>query len=65
MAIHVQHTYSTHVEVTFDNRFRYAACGSMDEILEAVCDALVHHDFTNADVNDIETGELLMVVNRT
>ena len=69
MAIHVQHTYSTHVEIIYQSAdgagLREATCGTMDDILEHVCDVLVHHHFTNADVCSAETGEVIMIVTRT
>lgn len=70
MAINIQHTYSTHVEISFlDRANNYAlkeqTCGSMDEIAEHVCMVLVKHDFTYADVIDASTGELLLIVERT
>lgn len=69
MAIHVQHTYSTHVIITYTAadgaELNEAAVGSMDELLENVCDVLVHHNFNHADVCDASTGEVLMIVDRT
>lgn len=65
MAINIQHTYTTHVEITFDQRFRYCTCGSMDEIAETVCKILVKNNFISADVCSAETGELLMIIERT
>jgi len=69
MAIHVQHTYTTHVEIIYRAQdgagLHEATCGSMDDILEHVCDVLVHHHFTSADVCSAETGEVLMIVERS
>lgn len=70
MAITIQHTYTAHVEISFlDCENNYAmkeqTCGSMDEIAEHVCEVLVKHDFTYADVIDATTGELLLVAERT
>ena len=70
MAINIQHTYSAHVEISFlDRAHNYAlkeqTCGSMDEIAEHVCEVLVKHDFTSADVVDSTTGELLLIVERS
>ena len=70
MAINIQHTYSTHVEISFlDRAHNYAlkeqTCGSMDEIAEHACEVLVKHNFTCADVIDASTGELLLIVERT
>lgn len=70
MAINIQHTYSTHVEISFlDHAHNYAlkeqTCGSMDEVAEHVCEVLVKHNFASADVIDTSTGELLMIVERS
>ena len=69
MAIHVRHTYCTHVEIIFQSAdgvgLHEATVGDMDEILEHVCDVLVHHGFSHADVCSAETGEILMEVERT
>ena len=70
MAINIQHTYATHVEISFlDNLHNYAlkeqTCGSMDEIAEHACEVLVKHSFNSADVIDASTGELLLIVERT
>lgn len=65
MAINIRHTYCTHVEVILDGVFRYGATGNLDEIAESVCEYLIKHNFTIADVCSDETGEVLMVIKRT
>ena len=65
MAINIRHTYSTHVEIILDGIFRYGATGDLDEIAEIACEYLVKHNFSIADVISAETGELLMVIERT
>lgn len=65
MAFNIQHTYCTHVNITFDDDFEVSTCGSMDEIQEAVMLDMVKHNFTHADICDASTGEVLMVVDRT
>ena len=69
MAINIQHTYCTHVEImytaTHGAYLREATVGSMDEIQEHVCEVLIKHNFTHADVCSAETGEVLMIVDRT
>lgn len=65
MAINIQHTYTTQVEVILDGAFRYNAIGNLDEIAEGVCTHLVKHNFITADVISAETGEVLMVIKRT
>jgi hypothetical protein len=37
----------------------------MDDIAEQVCEVLVKHNFAYADVCSAETGEVLMVIERT
>ena len=69
MAIDIRHIYSTHVEITFYSAdgitLRCRDCGQMDDIAERVCEVLVKHNFSYADICSAETGELLMVVERT
>ena len=70
MAINIHYVYSTNVEISFlDRAHNYAlkeqTCGSMDEITEHICEVLVKHDFTYADVIDATSGELLLVIERT
>ena len=69
MAIYIQHTYTTTVQVTYrerdtDREFRRNSCGSMDEIAEMVVEDLVKHNFSSADVCSNETGEHLMINER-
>ena len=70
MAINIRRTYTTHVTVSFYSEsdgfsLRYDDCGSMDDIAERICKVLVKHSFDYADACSCETGELLMVVERT
>ena len=69
MAINIRHTYSTRVEITFyaENGITLHCrdFGQMDEIAEQVCEVLVKHNFAYADICSSETGELLMVIERT
>lgn len=70
MAINIRHTYTSHVAVSFYSEsdgfsLRYDDCGSMDDIAERICEVLVKHNFDYADVCSSETGELLMVIERT
>lgn len=71
MAINIQHTYNTYVEIIYypkadDKGGLYEnTCGPMDDIAEHVCEILVKHNFVAANVCSIETGEVLMTVERT
>ena len=69
MAINIRHTYSAHVEIIFyaDDgiTLRCNDCGQMDDIAEQVCEVLVKHNFAYADICSAETGEVLMVIERT
>ena len=69
MAFNIQHTYCTHVEIIYtanDGAGLYeTTVGNMDELMEHVYAVLVHHGFAHADVCDAETGEVLMIVDRT
>ena len=69
MAINIRHTHSAHVEITFYAEdgitLRCRDCGQMDDIAEHVCVNLVQHKFVSADVCSAETGEVLMIIERT
>lgn len=70
MAINIRHTHVAHVSVVFydddaEISLRYDDCSSMDAIAEQVCEVLVKHNFSYADVCSAETGEVLMVIERT
>ena len=69
MAINIRHTYNTNVEIHYytDDGYtlRCRDCGDMDSIAERVCEVLVKHNFTYADICSIETGEVLIVIERT
>lgn len=65
MAINIRHTYATQVEVVLDGIFHYDATGDLDEIAESACEHLIKHNFTVADVCSVETGEVLMIIERT
>ena len=71
MAINIQHTYTTYVEIIYypnnDDAcgLHETTVGSMDDIQEHVCEILIKHNFAGADVCSTETGEVLMVIERT
>ena len=69
MAINIRHTYNAHVEICYYSDDGYTLrcndCGEMDNIAERVCEVLVKHNFSHADVCSAETGEVLMIIERT
>lgn len=70
MAINIQHTYTCCVEITYrttnsNSEFRRCSYGTMDEIAERASKDLIFHSFDSADVCSSETGEVLMVIERT
>lgn len=70
MTINIRHAHVAHVTVTFydddeEISLRYDDCSSMDAIAEQACKVLVKHNFSYADVRSTETGEVLMVIERT
>lgn len=71
MAINIQHTYTTHVDIHYycGNGYGYVLhsedCDNMDNIAERVCRILVKHNFSYADVCSAETGEVLMKIERS
>ena len=69
MALHVKHTYSTHVEISYldpigNYSLKENQCGNMDELAEHMCEVIVKHNFTLADACDANTGELVLTVER-
>ena len=69
MAINIRHTYNAHVEICYYSDEGYTLrcndCGEMDDIAERTCEILVKHNFSYADVCSAETGEVLMIIERT
>ena len=69
MAINIQHVYTTHVDIIFYSNdgltLRCKDVGTMDDISERVSEILVKHNFVSADVSSAETGEILLIVERT
>ena len=69
MALNTFYIYTTHVTCNFYTRhgetLHYDDCGTLDEIHERMCEVLVKHNFDDADACSVETGEVLMVVQRT
>lgn len=69
MAISIKHTYSTTVEIYYyddENGFtcRSRDNGNLDAISERVCEALIKHNFSRAEVCSAETLEALMIIER-
>lgn len=69
MSLHIRHTYCTHVVIYYDRDdyedLSERLCDNMDDIAEYVCERLIKHNFSRADICSAETGEVLMVVERT
>jgi len=69
MTIHTYYIYTTHVTCRFytadGETLRCDDYGTLDDIHERACNILVKHNFINADVCSSETGEILMVIERT
>lgn len=63
--INIKYTYSTNTCVLFDNDFRMPLSGTMDDIAVCVMTEMCKHNFTHADVCSEETGEVLMVIERS
>lgn len=69
MAFNTFYIYNTHVTCNFYDHndsygLRYDDNGTLDEIHERMCKVLVKHNFDYADACS-ETGEVLMVIERT
>lgn len=69
MAINIQHTYTTHVNIHYYSEdgctLHCRDCGDMDSIAERICTVLVKHNFSYSDVCSEETGEVLMTIERS
>ena len=69
MAINTYYVYTTRVSCRFftgdDEILHCEDCGTLDKIHDRVCEILIKHNFTDADVCSTETGEVLMVIKRT
>lgn len=66
--IKIEYTYSVHATVLFYGEdgitFRYNDNGSIGDIVERATDAIFTHNFTNADITDSNTDEVLATVTR-
>ncbi len=70
--ITIEHRYCTPVEILYRpsttdgsyGLYEYTT-GNMDEIAEHICEVLVKHNLSAADVCSEETGEILMVIKRS
>lgn len=68
MAINIKHTYTTNVEIRYYGDDGYLYChdgGDMDSIAERICEFLIKHNFSYADVCSADTGEVLMKIERS
>lgn len=71
MAITIEHTYSTSVEIIYYScendtlGLHEKTVGTMDDVSEHICEILVKHNFVGADVCSAETGEVLMIITRS
>lgn len=69
MAINIQHTYTTRVDIHYYGENGYTLqghdLGDMDSIAERVCEVLIKHNFSHADVCSTKTGEVLMSLERS
>ena len=68
MAINIKHTHTTRVEIYYHGEdgyiFRSCDNGSMDAISERVCEVLIKHNFSCAEVCSAETLDALMIIER-
>ena len=69
MAINIQHTYSARVDIYYHSEDGHALhgcdCDNMDSIAERICEVLVKHNFSFAEVYSARTCELLMKIERS
>lgn len=68
--ITIKHCYCTTVEILYHNRkdtyyLIENKTDTMDNIAEHVCEVIVNHDFSRADVCSSETGEILLTIERS
>ena len=69
MTINIKHTYVVNVDIHYYSENGYTLrcrdCGDMDSITERVCEILVKHNFSYSDVCLMDTGEVLMEIERS
>lgn len=69
MAINIKHNYTTRVEIHYYSEGDYVLlgrdCGDMDSIAERVCEVLIKHNFSHANVCSTATGEVLITLERS
>lgn len=69
MAINIQHSYTTEVDIHYYSEDGYTLCrpdyGDMDSLAERICKVMVKHNFTYCDVCSTDTGEVLMTIERS
>lgn len=69
MAINIRHTYNTTVEIYYYDEDGFTCNsrdnGSIDDISERVCEVLVKHNFSRAEVCSAETLDALMIIERS
>ena len=69
MAINIQHTYTTEVEIYYYGEDGFTCngrdTGSMDTISERVCEVLIKHNFSRAEVCSAHTLDALMIIERS
>lgn len=69
MAINIHFTYTAHVTIHFysndEMTFYYDNCGSLEDIAANMAEEMVKHNFVGADACDRETGEVLIMIDRT
>ena len=68
--ITIKHVYCTPTQIEYTDNTKEVRMieyytESMDNIAEHVCDMLVKHNFYSADVLDRNTGEMLIIIDRT
>lgn len=69
MALNTSYPYTTCVICDFYTEdgisLRCNDCGSLDDIHGKICEILIKHNFDYVDVCSADTGEVLMIVQRT
>ena len=66
----IEHTYTTVTNILYysehaiDKGLEETMIGNMDDIAGHVCEILVRHNFSKADVIDVYTGEIIMIITR-
>lgn len=60
--LRINYHYTTNVDITFDDLFKYEHKGTLDSVVNFIEWAFSEYYFTKAEAVDADTGEVLLTV---